>query len=69
MTNSNPPPSRPYTSEGVMTNKLNEFELDLRRAVAISIADKGSPSGVEWVMDYVIKLEKRVVKLEHDKDR
>jgi len=46
---------------------LNKFELDLRRAVAIAIADKGSPSGVELVMDYVIKLERRVVELEHGK--
>jgi len=47
--------------------QFSEFELDLKRAVAIAIRDKTSPSGVELIMDAVIKLERRIVELEHGK--
>ncbi len=43
---------------------ITEFELDLRRDVAIAVHDKGSPSAAEIVMEAVIKIEKRLIKLE-----
>ncbi len=46
---------------------ITEFELDLRRAVAIAVHDKGQPSAVELVMEALIKIEKRLAELENAK--
>ncbi len=46
-------------------SQFSEFELDLRRAVEIAIADKTSPSAVEIVMRAVIKIEKRLAEVEN----
>ncbi len=46
---------------------ITEFELDLRRSVAIAITDKGQPSAVELVMEALIKIEKRITELENEK--
>ncbi len=48
-------------------SQFTEFELDLRRAVAIAITDKGQPSAVELVMEALIKIEKRITEVEHEK--
>ncbi len=48
-------------------SQFSEFELDLRRAVEIAIADKTSPSAVEIVMRALIEIEKRLAELENEK--
>ncbi len=45
-------------------SQFSEFELDLRRSVAIAITDKGQPSAVELVMEALIKIEKRLSAIE-----
>ncbi len=45
-------------------SQFTEFELDLRRAVEIAIADKTSPTAVEIIMRAVIEIEKRLAAIE-----
>ncbi len=45
-------------------SQFSEFELDLRRDIAIAVHDKGSPSAAEIVMEALIKIEKRLAEIE-----